>query len=179
MNRPLAILLVVLILLIVLTALFAVLAASINEFIAMLPTYNSALTRQISYLQQTLPFLNLHFSSEPILQRLDFDKMMTFTTMFMTHLSGAMVSIGLLVMTVVFMLFEVQHLPYKLRFALVNPHIYIAGLNRALKGVSHYLALKTLISLWTGVIIWFGLLVNRCAVCLNVGRIELSAQIYS
>ena len=63
----------------------------------------------------------------------------------------------LLVMTVVFMLFEVRHVPYKMRFALNNPQIHIAGLHRALKGVSHYLALKTLLSLWTGAIVWLGL----------------------
>ncbi len=61
-------------------------------------------------------------------------------------------------MTVIFMLFEVRHLPYKLRFALNNPRLHIAGLHRALKGVTHYLALKTLISLWTGLIVWLGLL---------------------
>ncbi len=55
------------------------------------------------------------------------------------------------------MLFEVRHVPYKMRFALNNPQIHIAGLHRALKGVSHYLALKTLLSLWTGVIVWLGL----------------------
>ncbi|STU91787.1 PerM family permease [Klebsiella pneumoniae] len=31
-------------------------------------------------------------------------------------------------------------------------------MHRALKGVTHYLALKTLISLWTGLIVWLGLL---------------------
>jgi predicted PurR-regulated permease PerM len=81
----------------------------------------------------------------------------TFTTALMTGLSGAMASVLLLVMTVVFMLFEVRHVPYKMRFALNNPQIHIAGLHRALKGVSHYLALKTLLSLWTGVIVWLGL----------------------
>ena len=68
--------------------------------------------------------------------------MVTFTTALMTGLSGAMASVLLLVMTVVFMLFEVRHVPYKMRFALNNPQIHIAGLHRAIKGVSHYLALK-------------------------------------
>ncbi len=40
---------------------------------------------------------------------------MTWATTLMTQLSGAMASIVLLVMTVIFMLFEVRHLPYKLR----------------------------------------------------------------
>ena len=80
-------------------------------------------------------------SPERMLQRMDSDKLMTFTTVLMTGLSGAMASVILLVMTVVFMLFEVRHVPYKLRFALNNPQIHIAGLHRALKGVSHYLML--------------------------------------
>lgn len=157
-KRPVAITIVVVVMMIVLTALFGVLAASFNEFITMLPKYNKELTRKVLQLQDMMPFLHLHMSPERMLQRMDSDKMMAFATLLMTGLSNAMASIVLLVMTVVFMLFEVRHLPYKLRFALNNPQIHIAGLHRALKGVSHYLALKTLISLWTDAIIWLGLM---------------------
>ncbi|KAF0662201.1 pheromone autoinducer 2 transporter, partial [Salmonella enterica subsp. enterica serovar Worthington str. BCH-7253] len=156
-KRPLAITIVVVVMLIVLTALVGVLAASLNEFIAMLPKYSKELTRKVLHLQELMPFLNLHMSPERMLRGMDSDKIMLFTTTLMTGVSGAMASIVLLVMTVVFMLFEVRHVPYKLRFALNNPQIHIAGLHRALKGVSHYLALKTLLSLWTGAIIWLGL----------------------
>ncbi|HAL0379962.1 TPA: AI-2E family transporter [Escherichia coli] len=149
-QRPVAITIVVVVMLIALTALVGVLAASFNEFISMLPKFNKELTRKLFKLQEMLPFLNLHMSPERILQRMDSEKVMT-------GLSGAMASVLLLVMTVVFMLFEVRHVPYKMRFALNNPQIHIAGLHRALKGVSHYLALKTLLSLWTGVIVWLGL----------------------
>ncbi|MGH5239768.1 AI-2E family transporter [Klebsiella pneumoniae] len=125
---------------------------------AMLPDFNRALTRKILQLQEYLPFLNLHINPERMLRRMDSERLMTWATTLMTQLSGAMASIVLLVMTVIFMLFEVRHLPYKLRFALNNPRLHIAGLHRALKGVTHYLALKTLISLWTGLIVWLGLL---------------------
>lgn len=158
LSRPLAITLVVVVMLCLLTALVGVLAASISDFIALLPKYNKELTRKVLDFQQMLPFLHLHLSPERMLQRIDSDKMMTFATALMTGLSGAMASIVLLMMTVVFMLFEVRHVPYKLRFALANPQIHIAGLHRALKGVSHYLALKTLISLLTGIVVWLGLL---------------------
>lgn len=157
-KRPMAITIVVIVMMIVLTALFAVLATSLNDFIALLPKYSNELTAKVIYLQRQVPLLNLHISPELMLRRMDSEKVMTFATTLMTQLSGAMASVVLLVMTVVFMLFEVRHVPYKLRFALSNPQIHIAGLHRALKGVSHYLALKTLISLWTGAIIWLGLL---------------------
>jgi predicted PurR-regulated permease PerM len=131
-----------------LPALFGV-GASLGEFSTMLPQYNKELTRKIVSIQEMMPFLNLHISPERMLRRMDSEKVMTYATTLMTGLSGAMASILLLVMTVVFMLFEVRHVPYKLRFALNNPQIHIAGLHRALKGVSKYLALKTLLSLWT------------------------------
>ncbi len=157
-RRPFAITLVVTAMLVMLTALLGVLAASLNDFVAMLPDFNRALTRKIVQLQEYLPFLNLHINPERMLRRMDSERLMTWATTLMTQLSGAMASIVLLVMTVIFMLFEVRHLPYKLRFALNNPRLHIAGLHRALKGVTHYLALKTLISLWTGLIVWLGLL---------------------
>ena len=156
-KRPAAIAIVVLVMLIFLTALVGVLAASINEFMTMLPKYNREFTRKFLSLQDAMPFLQMHISPERMLQRMDSERLMTFATTLMTQLSNAMASIILLVMTVVFMLFEVRHVPYKLRFALNNPQVHIAGLHRALKGVSHYLALKTLLSLWTGAIVWAGL----------------------
>ncbi|EMH4164598.1 AI-2E family transporter [Pluralibacter gergoviae] len=157
-SRPMAIGIVVFVMLCVLIALIGVLAASMSDFSALLPTFNRELTRKVLELQNMVPFLHMHLSPERLLQRIDGDRMMTWATALMTQLSGAMVSVVLLVMTVVFMLFEARHIPYKLRFALVNPQIHIAGLHRALKGVSHYLALKTLISLLTGLIVWLGLL---------------------
>ena len=65
-----------------------------------------------------------------------------------------MTNVLLLILTVVFMLFEVRHLPYKMRNAMVNPQIRIAGLHKAFKGVTHYLALKTLVSAITGLAVW-------------------------
>lgn len=61
-KRPLAITIVVVVMLIVLTALVGVLAASLNEFIAMLPKYSKELTRKVLHLQELMPFLNLHMS---------------------------------------------------------------------------------------------------------------------
>ena len=138
-SRPVAITIVVIVMMIALTALFGVLAASLSEFSTMLPQYNKELTRKIVSLQEMMPFLNLHISPERMLRRMDSEKVMTYATTLMTGLSGAMASI-------------------LLRFALNNPQIHIAGLHRALKGVSKYLALKTLLSVWTGVIVWLGLM---------------------
>lgn len=87
-QRPVAITIVVVVMLIALTALVGVLAASFNEFISMLPKFNKELTRKLFKLQEMLPFLNLHMSPERMLQRMDSEKVVTFTTALMTGLSG-------------------------------------------------------------------------------------------
>ncbi|NIF49764.1 AI-2E family transporter [Enterobacter sp. Ap-1006] len=157
LSRPLAIAIVVLVMLVMLTLLVGVLATSMNDFMEQMPQFNKLLTQKVREIEQAMPFLHLPLSPERLLQKLDSDKLMTFATTLMTGLSGAMASVLLLAMTVIFMLFEVRHVPYKLRFALANPKLHIAGMHRALKGVTHYLALKTFISLLTGIVIWLGL----------------------
>ncbi|BDH46235.1 pheromone autoinducer 2 transporter [Salmonella enterica subsp. enterica serovar Choleraesuis] len=158
LNRGAAITVVIFLMFILLSMIFGLLASSMNEFLALMPKYNTMLTHKLLALERMVPFIHLRLSPERLMQQLDSEKLMTLATSLMTQISGAMVSIVLLVMTVVFMLFEARHLPYKLRYALSNPRIHIASLHRALKGVSHYLALKTLISLATGLVVWLGLL---------------------
>lgn len=106
--------------------------------------------------------MHIHMSPERMLQRIDSDKLMTFTTTLMTGLSGAMASVVLLVMTVVFMLLKSGMCPISSVLPSTTHKSHIAGLHRALKR-SHYLALKTLLSLWTGVIIWLGLMLMGCS----------------
>lgn len=55
-SRPLAITIVVVVMLIGLTALFGVLAASLNEFAALLPKYNKELTRKLWISRRCFPF---------------------------------------------------------------------------------------------------------------------------
>ncbi|MTD37356.1 AI-2E family transporter [Erwinia sp. CPCC 100877] len=156
LRRGLAVTVVVITMLILMSLMLGVLASSLNEFAIRLPEFNHMLTERALQLERLIPG-NQHLSPERLLQRMDSERMVSFATTLMTQLSGAMVSIVVLVMTVIFMLMEVRHIPYKLRFALNNPRIHIASLHRALKGVSHYLALKTLMSLLTGIITWVGL----------------------
>ncbi len=61
-----------------------------------------------------------------------------------------MSSIFLLLLTVVFMLLEVPQLPAKLQQLMSRPVEGMGAIQRAIDSVSHYLVLKTAISLITG-----------------------------
>lgn len=159
LRRGVAITLVITVILIVILMLVAVLASSVSEFSVIYPQLRTLLEQKLLVVQHLAAGFHLNISTTSLAEHFDPNVIMNMATMVLTQFSGAMTNIVLLILTVVFMLFEVHHLPYKLRNALMNPQIHIAGLHRALKGVTHYLALKTLISLITGVAVWLTLLI--------------------
>lgn len=157
-RRGLAITLVMMGVLVCIGLLVALVAGSVNEFSDIYPELRTQMEQKLGIIQHFAATFNINISTDRLAERLDPNAIMNMATIVLSQFSGAMTNTVLLLMTVVFMLFEVHHLPYKLRFALVNPKIRIAGLHKALKGVTHYLALKTLISLITGVAVWLALL---------------------
>ncbi|MFP1483590.1 AI-2E family transporter [Escherichia coli] len=79
---------------------------------------------------------------------------MTLLTNLLTQLSNAMSSIFLLLLTVLFMLLEVPQLPGKFQQMMARPVEGMAAIQRAIDSVSHYLVLKTAISIITGLVAW-------------------------
>ncbi|PKH22232.1 pheromone autoinducer 2 transporter [Enterobacterales bacterium CwR94] len=157
-RRGLAITVVVLVIMAIISLLLAMLATSVDEFNTLYPQLRAMMEQKLGIVQHFAERLHINVSTEALAARLDPSSMMDLATTLVSQLSSAMTNMVLVVMTVIFMLFEVHHLPYKLRHALDNPQIRIAGLHKALKGVTHYLALKTAISLLTGIAVWLALL---------------------
>lgn len=157
-RRGIAIALVMVVMLLLLTLVGIMVAGSLQQFSEVYPQLQAQSAQKLGTLQHLAARFHLNISSSSLVQRLDPGAMMDVATTMLKQFSGAMTQLILVVMTVIFMLFEVHHLPYKLRYALINPQIHIAGLHKALKGVTHYLALKALISLITGVLVWLALL---------------------
>ncbi|MCZ4059908.1 AI-2E family transporter [Pantoea sp. LMR881] len=157
-RRGLAITLVITVIFFVMLLLIAVLASSVSEFSDLYPQIRATMEQRMVVVQQLAAQFHLNVSTTTLVERFDPNAIMNVATLVLTQFSGMMTNIFLLILTVVFMLFEVHHLPYKMRNSLVNPKIRIAGLHKALKGVTHYLALKTVVSLITGASVWLSLL---------------------
>jgi predicted PurR-regulated permease PerM len=68
-----------------------------------------------------------------------------------------MANLFLIVLTIVFMLFEAQSLPRKVHLALDDPEMRLSQIERFLQSVNQYMVIKTLVSLATGVIVGVGL----------------------
>ena len=152
--RVLAISLLVIIIVMVMVLLLAYLGTSLNELARTLPQYRSSLVIPLKNLEPWLVRLGIGVSVDEMVKYIDPNAAMTLITNLLAQLTNAMSSIFLLLLTVVFMLLEVSQLPTKFQQIMVRPVEGMAAIQRAIDSVSHYLVLKTAISLVTGLVVW-------------------------
>lgn len=152
--RVLAITLLISFIIFVAVLLLASLGTSLNELARTLPQYRSSLLVPLQNMEPWLQRLGISISVDELVKYIDPNAAMTFVTSLLTQLTHAMSSIFLLLLTVVFMLFEVPQLPAKLQQMMVRPVEGMAAIQKALDSVSHYLVLKTAISVVTGLVAW-------------------------
>jgi len=152
--RVLAISLLVIIIVMAMVLLLAYLGTSLNELARTLPQYRSSLVIPMKNLEPWLVRLGIGVSVDEMVKYIDPNAAMTLITNLLAQLTNAMSSIFLLLLTVVFMLLEVPQLPTKFQQIMVRPVEGMAAIQRAIDSVSHYLVLKTAISLVTGLVVW-------------------------
>jgi predicted PurR-regulated permease PerM len=71
----------------------------------------------------------------------------------LSGLGSVMANLFLIIITVIFMLFESSSIPKKLHFALDDPQMRLNQIERFLTSVNNYLAIKTLVSIATGIVV--------------------------
>ncbi|MCS2154317.1 AI-2E family transporter [Scandinavium goeteborgense] len=152
--RGLAVTLLITFIIMVAVLLLSYLGTSLNELARTLPQYRSSLVVPMENLQPWLQRFGLDVSVKELGKYIDPNAAMTLVTGLLTQLTNAMSSIFLLLLTVVFMLFEVPQLPAKMQQMMVRPVEGMAAIQKAIDSVSHYLVLKTAISLVTGLVAW-------------------------
>ncbi|MDT8182830.1 AI-2E family transporter [Klebsiella pneumoniae] len=155
--RVLAISLLIGLIVMLAIVLLASLGTSLNELARTLPQYRNYLYEPMQTIAPWLQRMGFTVSVGELNKYIDPNAVMTLVTSLLTQLSNAMSSIFLL-LTVVFMLLEVPQLPAKLQQLMSRPVEGMGAIQRAIDSVSHYLVLKTAISLITGLVVW-GMLV--------------------
>lgn len=156
--RVLAISLLIGLIVMLAIVLLASLGTSLNELARTLPQYRNYLYEPMQTIAPWLQRMGFTVSVVELNKYIDPNAVMTLVTSLLTQLSNAMSSIFLLLLTVVFMLLEVPQLPAKLQQLMSRPVEGMGAIQRAIDSVSHYLVLKTAISLITGLVVW-GMLV--------------------
>ena len=134
--------------------------SSANDFSSALPEYQQSLRSQTLSLVTWLQEMGLSVSTSLITDYFDPAKALEIAGNMLAKTSGVLANAFMILLTVVFILLEAAGLPDKLRAGLDNADTSLKSFERFNTGVQQYLAIKTMVSLATGVLItlWLALL---------------------
>jgi len=156
----LAVLIIVIAILVSALLVGALVGTSLNEFSAALPEYQQRLREETAALRRWLGGLGIEVSETVVHDMFDPGIAMQLAANMLTGLTGVLTRGLLIVITVIFILLEASTLPAKLRTALRDPEASLGGFALFVRNLNRYLAIKTVISLITGVAVgvWVALL---------------------
>lgn len=127
--------------------------SSLNELTLLLPEYKEQLKVKFTWLVVKLNEFNIQLSSDLLLEYFDPSAAMDLATNMFSSLSGAMANLCLIIITVVFMLFEASGLPRKIHLALDDPEMRLNQIEKFISSVNSYIAIKAAVSVLTGVLV--------------------------
>ncbi|WP_025565085.1 AI-2E family transporter [Psychromonas sp. SP041] len=130
-----------------------VIGAAVNDFRKAIPTYEAQLSEQITWLIGWLENHDIVISMDEVRGYFDPAKVMNLVTTTLSGFSSVLGNIFLLLLTVVFMLAEGKVFPKKLHMAFDDSAQTEKRLDHFLTMVNQYMAIKTIVSLATGIII--------------------------
>ena len=126
---------------------------SLNELSQLLPEYRAQLNKEFAWLTAKLAEYNIAISSAVLIEYFDPGAAMGLAADMLSGLGGVMANLFLIIITVIFMLFEASSLPKKLHYALDDPEMRLSQIDRFLQSVNNYIAIKTVVSIGTGVLV--------------------------
>lgn len=151
----LSILLVVLVILVGISSIAVLVGASLDDFSNQLPNYKKRFAEEASIIIQVLNGFGLHVSYDQVKGYIDPSALMQMVANALRGLGSALTNFILVVMIVIFILFEAVELPKKLSLAFNDASKSMGKLESFTKSVNRYLVIKTLVSMLTGVLITF------------------------
>ncbi len=154
-GLPTALAMLIVILSVVMAGLFLanVVGNSVSDFSNALPDYQERLQGKTQALITWLDDKGIDVPDRPLRQAFDPGAVMRLVNNALSALGGVLTNAFLILFTAVFMLLEASSLPHKLRIMAGDPTHSLAMWNAIINSVKRYMALKTWMSLVTGIII--------------------------
>lgn len=148
-----AILLVVIVMLAVLIVVGIVLGRSVNLFIATIPQYQARMDGLVESIPEALARFNIEIDQAEIRDVMSLGSIMGWVGSGLKGLASLLSNAFMISLIVVFMLFEAVWVPTKIRVAFGDASEKAQQISRAATQIQRYLAVKTIVSLATGVLV--------------------------
>ena len=155
--KALAVMLLMLFIVLIGLWLASLVGSSINAFSTQMPVYRAQLIDQFAWVLDKLQSFNINISRDKVLEYFDPGMALSMTTNMLSGVGNVMANLFLIILTIVFMLFEAQDMPKKFHLALDDPDMRLKQIDKFLNSVNQYMMIKTLVSLATGIIVGIGL----------------------
>ena len=155
----LALLSVISLVLISLILISGLIGSSIRDFTANLPNYQQQFDRVLSVVVKALEALGVDTSNLGLSDIFNPGSAMQLVAAGLKSFQTVLTNGFLITMTVIFMLMEASSLPAKLQTILGEQESGLGKFDKFLNDTKQYMAIKTLVSLATGVIVTLGLLI--------------------
>lgn len=131
--------------------LVGLMGSSLASFSNNLPIYQQRLAEKSAALFAWLSAHGFSISTDVIAEHFDPGAVMKLAASTFSELSGALTNVFMILLIVLFILFEVTDIPEKIRAVVHDPEKSLAGIHRMAASVNRYLAIKTIFSLLTGI----------------------------
>lgn len=148
-----AVFLVIITIVVIALSLASLVGSSLAQLSTSLPEYREQLTEQFSWVINQLANYNIILSKELLTEHIDPAGALGLATNMLSGFGNVMANMFLIIITVVFMLFEAPGFSQKIHLSLNDPEMRMKQIDRFLHSVNHYLAIKTLVSIATGVLV--------------------------
>jgi AI-2 transport protein TqsA len=137
----------------------ALIGPSLNRFLRSLPDYQERLSALFAASISWLREKGINIPPAEVAGTFNLGWMMSLAGGIFSALSSVLTNAFLILLTVVFILLEAADFPKKLQLVLKNPERSLSTIEKFSQSAKRYLAIKTLISANTGVVIWLWLLI--------------------
>lgn len=133
--------------------LMALIGNSLQDFHDNLPLYQQRIAVKEAELSAWLEQFGIYISKDLLLQHADLGAAMRLASSLLAGFSGVLANSFLIILTVIFILAEASDLPPKLRAAVRRPDVSLVLLSQFAADLKRYAAIKTMVSLVTGVVV--------------------------
>ncbi|MFQ5544796.1 MAG: AI-2E family transporter [Acidiferrobacterales bacterium] len=149
----LALLIVLLVVIAIGFVMGTLVGTSLKDFSQSLPTYDARLREQATSILAWLSGLGVKVSEQELLNAFDPAAAMNLVASMLNGLRGVLTNSFLILLTVIFILLEASSFPAKLRAVSDSVNASLGGFDKFTENIKRYMAIKTVVSLATGIAI--------------------------
>jgi len=138
----------------------AIISESISDFSETLPFYENRIESLILSMQSWLEGIGVEVPADILSSYINIDAVMTVSAGMLSGIGSMISNSFLILLTVIFILLEVQSSPAKINAAFKNPTTKLEYVQNFSRKINRYMGIKTLTSLATGVsvTVWLAIL---------------------